>query len=114
MPISVTARRIGCNCDIDGGWLTPDWFSLGTSGGEMLVEPEVTQPPANTVDWFWLSLDPAGEHPEVLPVGNVVEVTGVFDHPGAADCTLTPIGGEPGASHLCRLAFAVEKLVARP
>jgi hypothetical protein len=114
IPINVTARLIGCNCDVDGGSLAPDWFSLGTGTGEMLVEPSVTRPPANVSDWFWLSLDPAGQHPEVLPVGKVVDVTGVFDHPGAAKCTFTDIGAAPVASQRCRLAFAVGKLVARP
>jgi len=37
-PITVVARLIECNCDIDGGWLTPGWFSLGTGGPEMLVD----------------------------------------------------------------------------
>jgi hypothetical protein len=114
IPIKVTARLIGCNCDVDGGWLTPDWFSLGTGTGEMLVEPSSTRPPANVADWFWLSLDPAGQHPKVLPLGEVVDVTGVFDHPGAARCTFTDIGGEPVASQRCRLAFGVTKLATRP
>jgi hypothetical protein len=114
IPISVTARVIGCNCDVDGAWLTPGWFSLGTGSGEMLVEPNVTRPPANIADYFWLSLDPAGQHPEVLPVGEIVDVTGVFDHPAAASCTLTEMDGGPHPSQDCRLLFAVTKLVARP
>lgn len=113
VPITVTARLIGCSCEVDGGWLTPRWFSLGTGSGEMLVEPRATRPPADVDDWFWVSLDPAGQHPDVLPVGEVVDVTGVFDHPAAADCTLTEMDGKPVASQRCRLAFAIEKLVVR-
>jgi len=113
-PITVVARLIECNCDIDGGWLTPGWFSLGTGGPEMLVEPQMTRPPSDVRDWFWLSLDPAGQRPKALPVDEVVELTGVFDHPGAAGCTFTEMGGEPIPSQRCRLTFAVGRLVAQP
>jgi len=113
IPITVRARLIGCNCDVDGGWLTPAWFSLGTGGPGMLVEPERSQPPTDVGEWFWLSLDPAGRHADVLPMGDVVEVTGMFDHPAAASCTFTEMDGEPIPSPRCRLVFAVTKLDAR-
>ena len=113
-PITVVARLIGCNCDIDGGWFTPEWFSSGTGGPEMLVEPQLTAPPPDVRDWFWLNLDPAGHRPTALPMGEIVEVTGVFDHPAAAGCTFTELEGEPVPSQQCRLAFAVGKLVAQP
>jgi hypothetical protein len=108
--ITVVARLIGCNCDVDGGSLSPAWFSTGTGSGEMLVEPGRTRPPDDVRDWFWLSLDPAGEHPPQLPLGEVVEVTGVFAHPAAMGCTLTAMDGEPVASSICRLTFAVGTL----
>jgi hypothetical protein len=108
VPITVEARLVSCNCDIDGAWYTPFWFSRG--GETLLVEPNVTSPPPDWDDWFGLNLDPAGEHPDVLPVGNVVEVTGIFDHPAAADCTLTEMDGEPVTSQGCRLEFAVTRL----
>ena len=111
VPITVEARLIGCNCDVDGAWYTPHWFSRGTGGSELLVEPEVTTVPSDVDDWFWLSLDPAGEHPDVLPVGDVVQVTGVFDHPAAAACTLTEMDGDPVPSQFCRLEFAVTQLL---
>jgi hypothetical protein len=113
-PITVVARLIGCNCDIDGGWFTPGWFSSGTGAPEMLVEPQMTRPPSDVGDWFWLNLDPAGQRPKALPVGEVVELTGVFDHPAAAGCTFTALEGKPVPSQHCRLAFAVERLVAKP
>lgn len=113
VPINVTARVIGCNCDVDGPGYAPAWFSLGAGSGEMLVEPNITRPPANVADWFWLSLDPAGQHPEVLPVGEIADVTGVFDHPAAASCTRTEMDGEPHPSQDCRLMFAVTKLITR-
>jgi hypothetical protein len=113
-PITVVARLIGCNCDVDGGSFTPGWFSSGTGGPEMLVDLQLTRPPAEVRDWFWLNLDPAGQLPTALPVGEIVEVTGVFDHPAAAGCTFTELEGNPVPSQQCRLAFAVGKLVAQP
>jgi hypothetical protein len=111
IPITVMARLISCNCDVDGAWLSPAWFSLGTGGSEMLVEPQKNRPPDNVGEWFWLSLDPAGQHAKVLPLGEVAEVTGIFDHPAAASCTYTEMDGEPLPSERCRLAFAVTRLV---
>jgi hypothetical protein len=111
MPITVTARLIGCNCDMDGSWYTPGWFFLGSGGPKLLVEPGVTRPPDDPREWFHLDLDPTGQHPEVLPVGNVVQVTGIFDHPAAASCTLTEMDAEPVATKDCRLEFAVTRLI---
>ena len=61
----------------------------------MLVEPRLTRPPPDVGDWYWLHLDPAGQRPAALPVGEIVEVTGVFDHPAAAECTFTELEGKP-------------------
>jgi hypothetical protein len=115
-PITVEARLISCNCDADGSWYTPSWFFLGSGSPDLLVEPGVTDPTysGNPDDWFALNLDPAGEHPDVLPVGQVVEVTGIFDHPAAADCTRTEMDGEPIPSQGCRLEFAVTRLLVGP
>jgi hypothetical protein len=114
-PITATARLLSCNCDIDGSSYTPSWFSLGTGTGELLVEPSRTTVPPDVRDWFFLSLDPAGEHPDPLPLGKVVEVTGVFDHPAARDCTETEMDGDPLPSQGCRLMYAVTRLrVAGP
>jgi hypothetical protein len=113
VPITVEARLISCNCDADGSWYSPSWFFLGSGSPDLLVEPGVTDPAVspNPDDWFALNLDPAGEHPDVLPVGEVVEVTGIFDHPAAADCTRTEMDGEPVPSQGCRLEFAVTRLL---
>lgn len=112
VPITVDARLIECNCDADGAWYTPSWFFLGSGSPDLLVEPGVTN--ADSVkpeDWFALNLDPAGEHPDVLPTGKVVRVTGIFDHPAAASCTRTEMDGEPLPSLGCRLEFAVTRLL---
>lgn len=111
VPITVQARLISCNCDIDGAWYTPEWFHLNDNS-PLLVEPGVTRVPRDMADWFGLNMDPAGQHPDVLPVGEVVEVTGIFDHPAAATCTRTEMDGDPGPSQGCRLEFAVTRLVA--
>jgi hypothetical protein len=112
VPITVEARLISCNCDADGAWYTPSWFFLGSGSPDLLVEPRVTGADSlNPDDWFALNLDPTGEHPDVLPVGEVVEVTGIFDHPAAANCTRTEMDGEPVPSQECRLEFAVTRLL---
>jgi hypothetical protein len=110
VPIKVKARLIRLGGELDGGAYTPGWFGVGQLGGMLLVEPEVTRPPADPRSWFILILDPAGQHPDVLPVGEVVKVTGVFDHPAAAACTFDS-GREPVPSQDCRLMFAVKRLV---
>ena len=110
-PITVEARLISCNCDVDGSWYTPDWFFLGSGSPDLLVDPRVTAVPSDSADWFVLNLDPTGEHPDVLPIGQVVEVRGIFDHPAASSCTRTEIDGEPVSSPGCRLEFAVTRLL---
>ncbi len=116
VPITVQARLLECMCDVDGSWYTPSWFFLGSGGPDLLVDPDAIAPkvPANPDDWFVLNLDPDGEKPSALPIGNVVELTGIFDHPAAASCTRTDMDGEPAPSQGCRLEFAVTKLVPQP
>jgi hypothetical protein len=116
VPITVRARIVSCNCDIDGAWYTPSWFYLGSGPPGLLVEPDsgASAVSMNPGDWFVLNLDPNGEKPETLPVGKVVVITGVFDHPAAASCTRTDMDSEPVPSQGCRLAFAVTKLVPEP
>jgi len=111
VPITIQARLISCNCDADGAWYTPSWFFLGSGGPNLLVEPGVTRAPPNFADWFVLNLDPAGEHPDVPPVGKVVQATGIFDHPAAASCTRTEMDGKPAPTQGCRLEFAVTRLL---
>lgn len=113
VPITVEARLISCNCDADGAWYTPSWFFLGSGSPDLLVTPDATSVPSSTDDWFALNLDPAGEQPDVLPLGEVVEVTGIFDHPAAASCTRTEMDAEPTSSQGCRLEFAVTRLLVQ-
>ena len=114
VPITVQARLLWCNCNIDGSWYTPHWFFLASGSPNLLVEPGVTgvpSAPSDFADWFVLNLDPTGEQPNVLPIGQVVEATGIFDHPAASSCTRTDMDGDPASSPGCRLEFAVTRLL---
>jgi hypothetical protein len=113
VPITVEVTLIPCNCDADGPWYTPSWFFLGSGSPTLLVEPARTSVPPESADWFVLNLDPTGEHPDVLPIGQIVEVTGIFDHPAAAGCTRTEMDGEAVSSQGCRLLFAVTHMLLR-
>jgi hypothetical protein len=112
VPITVQARLLSCYCDIDGAWYTPRWFTLNENP-DLLVAPDVTSVPPNMADWFGLNLDPTGQQPAVVPIGQVVQVTGIFDHPAAASCTRTEMDGEPVPTQECRLEFAVTQLLVQ-
>lgn len=109
IPITVRARLVPCNCDVDGQGTKPDWLGLADQP-ILLVEPSDTGPPARTEDWFTLQLDPeAGVSP--IPTGQVVEVTGFFDHPAAQGCLVGGRNDAPWSPSLsCRFAFAVTEL----
>jgi hypothetical protein len=111
VPITVEARLVdNCNIDPPVSWLEPRWFN----GVAELIAPTDRVGPG-CFDAFLLNLEPTVEQPEVL--GQIVQVTGVFDHPTAARCTWTtwdPIeqkSAEPVASSACRLTFAVSQLL---
>jgi len=114
-PITVQARLIECRCAVDGGGFEPSWFGWGFQP-LLLVEPSETHPPADSADWLILMLDPAGRHPNVLPVGQIVQVTGMFDHPSALTCLFqdvpTDLAGPPASTSACRYMFATTSLVA--
>lgn len=106
-PITVRARVLKFDCDPTGGWLTPDWFA--NCGPLILVEPSETRPPERPPEaQLDLSLDPDGRYPDPVPVGSVVTVTGMFDHPAAADCKAYDMAVEADVpSQACRFKFAV-------
>jgi hypothetical protein len=113
-PIAVQARLIGCNCDVDGGAYEPRWFSDG-SQPLLLVEPSETSAPAEYNEWLIVRLDPSGTYPAVVPVGDVVEVTGMFDHPAARDCTYQGLPDDvntPAPTSKCRYMFVTTSIVA--
>jgi hypothetical protein len=121
VPISVKARLVDCNCDVDAlPVYDPEWF--GWPGGTLIVPPSADRAPVLTSRWFGLILDPDGDHPDPLPVGRylggaswsdggVVEVSGLFDHPAAAACTVTqPDATTAVATPACRSMFAVTRI----
>ncbi len=111
-PIAIHARLVWCACVYDGRWLTPSWF--GPESPHLLVEPSQSRAPADNEDWLELLLDPAGRYPAVIPVGEIVDVVGIFDHPDAAGCLRfdVPIetAGPPEPWSNCRFEFAVTSL----
>ena len=107
-PITVEARIVPCECDVDGPAFTPTWFA---SHWNLLIDPSRTAPSAEMRD-LWLSLDPTATRPATLPLGQVVTVTGMFDHPAAAGCVRGEYGNVPaGPTGLCRLWFAVTEIM---
>jgi hypothetical protein len=111
-PITIQARLVECNCDVDGGSYDPAWF--GSSGQPvLLVDPSETQAPTDTDDWLVLLLDPDGEAPDPLPIGELVEVAGMFDHPAARGCLFQgPENAPQVPTDDCRYRFATTSLVA--
>lgn len=110
-PITIQARLVDCNCDVDGGFTEPTWFS--TSGPPpLLADPAMPNLPGGLDEALVLHLDPAGSHIDPLPMGSVVEVTGVFDHPAARACQASDLDGVFSPTHACRFEFAVTSLKA--
>ena len=113
VPITFQARLLSCNCDVDGGGYQPRWFGVG---GQplLLVEPSETTVPEQYDDWLILALDPDGAHADVLPIGQIVDVTGMFDHPAARNCTYQGVpddtAGPPTPSSACRFMFATTSI----
>jgi len=121
--INVRARIVHCNCDADpADAYDPGWFGWWPT--YLLVPPSRDRAPENIDDWFALYLDPAGKFPDPLPVGiylggtswshaGPVEVTGMFDHPAAAACTVTkPDETTREPEPACRSTFAVTQIVS--
>ncbi len=117
VPITFQARLISCNCDVDGGGYVPRWF--GPDDQPLLfVEPSERAVPPEYDQWLILVPDPDGAYPDVLPVGQVVEVTGMFDHPDAWNCTYQDIpietAGPPMRTSDCRFMFATTSIETQP
>lgn len=106
--ISVRGKFLNCQCEIDGPPMNPSWF--GVSESRFLVEPSRSGPLGDVTDALWVVLDPAGTYPHPVPIGRVLDVTGVFDHPAAAACTMSD-GALSERTPSCRYAFAVTSMV---
>jgi hypothetical protein len=108
-PITIQARLVDCNCDLDGPSVEPRWFDHGGQPS-VLVDPAMPGPPSYFDDALFLNLDPAGSHVDPLPLDSVVEITGMFDHPAARACMTGGLDEPFRPSHYCRFEFAVTSL----
>lgn len=106
--ITVRVRLLSCGCEVDGPAWEPEWLGL-IYDPVLLVDPAVTKAPA-VQDWFVLHIDPGAGIGQVS-AGQVADVTGMFDHPAAADCLEPGIDDTPTEpSVACRFVFAVTDL----
>jgi hypothetical protein len=106
--ITVRGKFLNCECEIDGPPMDPNWF--GVSESRFLVDPARSSPLGDVTDALWVVLDPAGTYPDPVPVGQVLDVTGMFDHPAAAACTMVD-GASRERTPSCRFAFAVTSML---
>lgn len=115
VPITFQARLIECACDVDGGGFEPAWFGVDDQP-LVLVPPSETWPPTRFDLWLVATMDPAGRYPDPLPIDQIVQVTGMFDHPDAMDCRYqglpTDTAGPPTPSSACRFIFATTAISA--
>jgi hypothetical protein len=89
--------------------MDPAWF--GVSGSSwFLVDPARSGPFADVDDGILVVVDPAGTYPDAIPMGRVVDVTGMFDHPAAAACSMID-GSLVEKTPSCRFAFAITSIV---
>jgi hypothetical protein len=107
--ITVRGKFVNCECgEIDGPPMNPSWF--GVSESRFLVDPARTRAVADPSDALWAVIDPAGTHPDPIPIGRVLDVTGMFDHPAAASCGMID-GATTERTPACRYDFAVTLIV---
>jgi hypothetical protein len=106
--ITVRGKFVNCECDVDGPEMDPSWFAV--SEVRFLVDPAQPSPLRDLNRAVWVVLDPAGTYPDPVPLNRAFDVTGMFDHPAAAACTMIDgASREPAVS--CRFAFAVTSIV---
>lgn len=122
VPITVKARLLPCNCSVDPAYTwEPAWFgggyapssaeARGLGGGLLVLADPAAAAPLQSELLVFLTLDPSGTYPNPLPVGDAVEVAGMFDHPAARGCTAT-LESEPEvrSDDVCRTSFAVTSM----
>lgn len=107
-PITVRARLVSCNCDADGPPVDPAWLGISPEP-ILLVEPTESAPPSSPEDWYELHADP-DVWMGPLPIGEVVDVTGIFDHPAAERCLVAGFDEPLTPSPACRFAFTLSAL----
>lgn len=120
VPITVRAMIADCGCSVTGPCdvYRPEWFNVTVSGGYFALYPPGAHPAESLEDRrdeVPLFLAPTATGAEPLPLGRIVTVTGVFDHPAAASCKqdlAAGTGATPNwvASDYCRRVFVVTGL----
>jgi hypothetical protein len=90
VPITVRAQLEGCGVDMPDAMYVPEMFNgFYDPAAEDLVPVILGEPgtdPCEMERQLQLAIDPATISPDQVPVGDVAELTGIFDHPAAADC----------------------------
>jgi hypothetical protein len=116
--ISIRAQLTSCSVVMSDAFYDPAMFNdvydprKGVPAPVQLSDPKA-DPCAddNGEGRLDLYLDPAGTSPDPLPMGAVVEVTGIFDHPAARSCTwssgISPATGPD--PNWCRTRFVVTR-----
>ncbi len=108
-PITVRARIVGCNCEVDGPTYVPAWFSVGNA--PLLVEPSCfPRTDGRAPSGSSSTSTRAVTTPRFCRRSGLVDVTGIFDHPAAAGCTSSGMDDHQTPTNECRLRFAVTRL----
>jgi hypothetical protein len=117
VPITVRAQFGGCTPDNVDAMVTPLMFNQSYGPDVRIVYGD---PGPNPCQWdeskeeewgYPLYLDPAALPPgQEVPMGKVAEVTGVFDHPAARQCSWDLEGGVYPDPAGCRQKFLVTRI----
>jgi hypothetical protein len=104
-PIEIRARLVPCHCNptapMEPSWLMPDY---GPDGAWLLTDPGATGSP-DLEKGLFLTRHPDVPAPDDWS-GDIVVLTGMFDHPDAAGCA-TPVGDGPSDPADCSGMFVV-------
>jgi hypothetical protein len=115
-PITLIGRILACNCEMDPGEnIAPRsfrWQFMPDHAGPLLLTPPGTQSTSDYMSYAaLLRLATDAATPDSIPVGEDVQVTGMFDHPAAADCRYDEeFDGEAEPSPYCRGLFLVTSI----
>ena len=116
VPITLSARILDCNCSIDPGEsIEPRsyaWQFTEEGAGPLVLAPRGTASPVGYERYAaLLRLATDAEAPAQVPVGEDVQVTGMFDHPAAAACRYDEaFDGVAESSPYCRGLFLVTSI----
>lgn len=117
VPITVTARLATCSVEMADAGHDPPMFDgvydpLSDAPSPIELYDPWVDPCPEEGDVLPLNLDPASTSVDALRVGDVVSVTGIFDHPAAAGCVWYSFieGGPDADPEWCRPQFVVTRI----